>query len=80
MKINKYVVTYDVNKGLFDDYAVLEGKTPKEALKNAFNKDYERLTGDSGRYATIILIKGDFKNNTIMYEGRAIKLCFKEVE
>ena len=76
--MNKYVVTYNSTKNLLDDYQVIEGKTPKEALKNAFNKEYKRLTGDAGRYATIILVKGDLKNNIIHYSGRYQMLCFGE--
>ena len=80
--LNKYVVTYDSSKSLLSYYQVIEGKNPKDALKKAFNKDYERLTGDAGRYATIILIKGNYdpKGNNIIYTGRRCqRLCYGEI-
>jgi hypothetical protein len=76
--LNKYVVTYNDTENLFDPYKTIEGKNPKDALKKAFNKDYERLTGDRGRYANIILVKGEFdkENNSIIYNGRYQRLCY----
>jgi hypothetical protein len=76
---NKYVIIYNNNNDLFDEYQVIEGKTPKEALKKTFGKEFKRLTGDAGRYARIILVKGDYKNNTITPAGRYQTLCFSEV-
>lgn len=76
--MNKYVVTYNSNKALLDDYQVIEGKNAKDALKKAFNKDYKRLTGDAGRHVSIILIKGDFRDNTIYYQGKYQLLCYGE--
>ena len=55
-----------------------EGKNAKDALKKAFNKDYKRLTGDAGRHVSIILIKGDFRDNTIYYQGKYQLLCYGE--
>lgn len=77
--INSYVVLYNDSKGLFDDNEMIEGKTAKEALKKAYNKNYKRLTGDAGRYANIILIKGYFENNVIHYDGKYNQLCFGEI-
>ena len=78
-KINSYVVSFNDKQGLFDEYKTIQGKTAKEALKKAFNKDYKRLTGDAGRYANIILIKGYFENNTIHYVGKYQQLCYGEI-
>jgi hypothetical protein len=61
-----------------DAYQVIEGKTPKLALETAFKKKFKRVYGDEGRYASIILVKGDFKNNTIIPDGRYQMLCFVE--
>jgi len=74
--MNKYVVMYNRNKNLLDDYQVIEGKNPKDALKRAFSLNYERLTGEQSKYASIILVKGDFRNNTMYYEGRHQQLCY----
>jgi len=78
--LNKYIVKYDSRKSIFDDYQVIEGKNPKDALKKAFNKDYMRLTGEASRYATIILVKGDYdkQSNNIIYKGRYQLLCYGE--
>jgi len=76
--LNKYIVMYNRNKNLLDDYQVIEGKNPKDALKRAFSLNYERLTGEQSKYASIILVKGDFRNNTIYYEGRHQQLCYTE--
>ena len=78
--MNKYVITYDSQKNILDDYQIIEGKNPKEALKKAFNKDYKRLTGEASRYATIILVKGDYnkQSNNIIYKGRYQLLCYGE--
>lgn len=80
--MNSYVVTYDDSVGLFDDYKVIQGKTPKEALKQAYNREFNRLTGDAGRYANVILLKGtyDKESNTIRYDGRGQRLCFGYVQ
>ena len=75
-KINSYIIMYNNQGNILDDYDTIQGKTPKDALKKAFNEDYERLTGDAGRYASIILIKGTYHDNNIYYEGRGSRLCF----
>lgn len=78
--MNTYVIMYGGNnKNLLDDYEVIEGKTPKEALKKTYGKDYMRLTGEAGRYADIILMKGEVRNNTIYCEGKEQRLCFAEI-
>ena len=77
--MNKYVIMYDSSKSIFSEYETIEGKTPKDALKKHFNKDFERLTGDAGRFATIILVKGELRGKTIYYPGKKCqRLCFKE--
>lgn len=76
--MNKYVIMHIVNEPLLNDYQVIEGSTPKEALKKKFNKEYKRLTGDDARYATITLVKGDIRGNNIVYNGRYQLLCFAE--
>lgn len=82
--MNKYVMTFNSIKNgdsLFIDYETIEGRTPKEALKSHFNKEFQRLTGDAGRYATVILVKGtyDKEKNNLHYSGRYQQLCFSEV-
>jgi hypothetical protein len=80
--MNKYVVMYnsiDYGNNLMYDYEVIEGKTPKEALKNRFNKEFKRLTGDDGRYAEVILVKGDFRDNTVYHKGRYQQLCYGRI-
>lgn len=77
--MEKYVVTFNNKRNLLDDYEVIEGKTAKDALKKAYGKEYNRLTGDSARYADIILIKGEMRGNNIVYKGRYTQLCFGEV-
>ena len=60
------------------DYETIEGKTPKEALKKHFNREFQRLTGDAGEYADVILVKGyyDEERNTIHCAGRYQTLCY----
>jgi len=77
--MNKYVISYDElthGNSLIHEYEVIEGKTPKEALKTHFKKEFIRLTGDAGRYAKVILVKGDFRDNTIFYSGKYQQLCY----
>ena len=78
-KMNKYIIMYDASKSIFSDYQTIEGKTPKDALKKHFNKDFERLTDEEGRFATIILVKGELRGKTIYYPRKKCqRLCFKE--
>jgi hypothetical protein len=79
--VNQYVITYNSvehGDGLLYDYETIKGKTPKEALKKHFNREFKRLTGDAGRYADVILIKGyyDEEHNIIRYTGRYQTLCY----
>lgn len=66
------------NTGLFADYETIQGKTAMEALKAKFNREFQRLTGDMGRYANIILVKGSYdkSSNTLHYKGRYQSLCY----
>lgn len=78
--MDKWVITFNsIEHGskLIYGYETIEGKNAKDALKKRFNKDFERLTGDNGRYAEIILQKGYFENNTIHLTGNGAKLCFE---
>lgn len=79
--MNTWVVMFaniGSNTGLFADYEVIEGKTAMEALKARFNKEFQRLTGDMGRYASIILVKGSYDKscNTLHYNGKYQRLCY----
>jgi len=78
--MDKWVITFNgIEHGskLIYGYETIEGKNAKDALKKRFNKDFERLTGDNGRYAEIILQKGYFENNTIHLTGNGSRLCFE---
>jgi len=78
--LNNYVITYNAIKNgdrLFNDYETITGKTAKEALKNHFRRDFQRLFGEDGRYADAIIVKGTFENNVIRYIGMYQQLCFK---
>ncbi len=78
--MNSYVITFNEKESILADYKTIEGKTPKEALEKEFGKTFVRLYGEDGRYASIILVKGKFENNTIKYSGsRYQQLCFEEV-
>lgn len=76
--MTKYIVTYNGSQNLFYDYQVIEGKDAKDALKRAFGKVFHRLTGDAGRYATIILVKGEMRGNTQVIKGKYTMLCYEE--
>ncbi len=82
MKENSYVILHndiDHKNGLLYSYETIKGKDYKDALKKRFGVAFERLYGDDGRYAEVILIKGyfDHENNNIIYKGRkALKLCY----
>jgi len=77
--MDKWVVTYnsiDNGNSLMYGYETIEGKNAKDALKKRFNIEFQRLTGDNGRYAEVILQKGYFENNTIHFTGNGARLCF----
>ena len=77
--MNTWVISYnsiESGNSLMYEYETIEGKNAKDALKKRFNKDFKRLTGDDGRYAEVILVKGYFENNTIYYKGNGARLCY----
>ena len=67
------------NGSLFDEYEHIQGKNPKEALKNHYNLDFKRAYGDEGRYADVILLKGHIKDRTIYPDGRYTQMCFRKL-
>lgn len=79
--MENYVVMYnniDSKNVLTQRYETIQGKNPKDALKNRFNMKFEYLTGEKDRYSNVILIKGtyDEKRNTIKYVGNGKRLCY----
>jgi len=77
--MDKWVITYndiDNKNALMYEYETIEGKNSKDALKKRFGKEFKRLTGDSGRYANVILRKGYFENNTIHCTTNGAMLCY----
>lgn len=81
--MQKWVMSFndiDHKNELLYGYETIEGKTAKDALLKRFNKNFKRLTGEQGRYANVILIKGYFENSTIHYTGNGARLCFGIVE
>lgn len=79
MKDESWVITYnDIDHGnkLVYDYETISGKNAKDALKKRFGKDFTRLTGDAGRYANVILVKGYYANGRIHLANRGVSLCF----
>ena len=79
--MDKWVITYnEIGHGqkLIYDYETIEGKNAKDALKKTFGKEFNRLTGDAGRYAQIILVRGEYnaQKNRIEYNGRYQLLCY----
>jgi len=81
LKVESFVITYNSIKNgdkLLYGYETIQGKNAKTALKSHFEREFERLYGDAGRYADVIIVKGTFENNTIKYSGRKyMPLCFK---
>ena len=78
--MNQYVITLNaIDNGnlLMQDYETIEGSTPKDALRNRFGVNFERLTGERGAYAEIALVKGQCQNNNITYKGRYQSLYFR---
>lgn len=77
--MDKWVITYnsiDNGNSLMYGYETIEGKNAKDALKKRFNLEFERLTGEAGNYAEVIIQKGYFEDNTIYYTGNGARLCF----
>ena len=76
-----WVISYSAlgDNELFDEYKTIEGRNALDALKRHFGVEFKRLTGDSGRYAEVILIKGYYKDNNIYCEGRCNRLCYSRV-
>ena len=77
--MDKWVITYNGIDGkdiLMNEYETIEGKNAMDALNKKFGKSFERATGDFGRYADVILIKGYFMNNNIHAAGRPQRLCY----
>jgi len=82
--MKQYVIMYnsiDNKNSLFYGYETIEGKNPKDALKKRFNNEFERLTGEQGRYAEIILMGGryDKESNNVHYTGNGSRLCFSRI-
>lgn len=81
--MQKWVLSFndiDHKNGLLYGYETIEGKNAKDALLKRFGKEFKRLTGEQGRYANVILIKGYFENNTIHCIGNGARLCFGIME
>ena len=78
--MNKYVITYHNNMKLYDSsYIVISGKNAITALYNYYHCHFKRVYNDNKKYADIILIKGDFKNNTIMPDGAYRAYCYNKI-
>ena len=77
--MNKYIIMFTDTMKLMDEYKVIEGKDAKGALKKAFGCSFRRLYGNDGRRADVIMVKGDFKNNTIFPSGRYQELCYEVI-
>ena len=77
---NTYVLLHnDVDRNpLGAELECIEGKTPKEALKNRFGINFSRVNWDNAYDANIILAKGHLSGpNTIRLKSRFMRLCFK---
>lgn len=83
--MEKFVIMYnsiDHGNDLMYDYETIEGKDYKDALKRRFNTDFKRLTGDNGRYAEVILVKGFYDhliNNIVCSNRRPMQLCYSRI-
>lgn len=80
--MDKWVITFnciDHGNSLLYEYETIEGKDAKEALKNRFNREFKRLTGDAGRYAEVILQKGYYipERNAIQLTSNGAMLCYE---
>lgn len=73
-----WVLTYNDLGGnsLSSSYETIEGKSAMDALLKRFGRKFQRLTGDAGRYANVILVRGYFRDNNIHYEGKYQRLCY----
>lgn len=81
--MNSYVITYnDIDHGdhLLYEIETIEGKNPMDALKKRFKQPLKRLTGESGRYANVIITRGYFENNAIHYCRNCAQLCYGLME
>lgn len=78
--MNKYVIIYDDNMKLYDSYLVITGKNAKNALYNYYHCNFERVYGDKKKYADVILIKGDYKDNTIIPNGVYREYCYSIIK
>jgi hypothetical protein len=77
--MNKWVITFNnISHGdkLLYSYETIEGKNAMDALKKRFGRQFKRLTGDSSRFANVILMKGYFADNSIHYVGKCQSLCY----
>lgn len=73
------MITYnDIDNGnsLGYGYETISGANAKDALTKRFGRSFKRLTGDAGRYANVILVKGYYENNRIHLESNGANLCF----
>jgi hypothetical protein len=81
--MDNWVITYNaIDNGdkLIYNLETIEGKNAKDALKTRFKTNFNRLTGDAGRYAEVILQKGYFENNTIHLTSNGALLCYERLE
>lgn len=79
---DRWVITFNsIDNGnvIMYDYETIEGRNAKDALKNRFNREFKRLTGDDGRYAEVILQKGYFvpERDLIRLTSNGAMLCYK---
>ena len=81
MKQNTYVILYnglEKRDRLMYDYENISGSSPMDAIKKRFNIPLKRLTGDAGRYADVIITRGEYikERNVIIYNGNGARLCY----
>lgn len=79
--MNSWVITYNgvdtAGDILYESYQTIYGRTASDALEKHYGKKFERASGDSARYADIILVKGVFDNGMIHTPARSQRLCFR---
>lgn len=78
VKMNNYVIAFDINGNMFNNPVQIEGKNPKEALKDYFGKEYKYVTGREPKSFDIILLKGALENGSFKADGRRRMLYYKE--
>jgi hypothetical protein len=78
--VNKYVIIYDDNMKLYDSYLVITGKNAKNALYNYYHCNFERVYGDKKKYANVILVKGDYRDNIITPSGAYREYCYSIIK